>query len=312
MGNIVNIAFQGGMHGHFLRYCVDRFSKLTPELTGTPFNENGTSHGTLNYSGLVNLYHPSTNYPHFKNKNEPHILITVEKDDILFIERWVTMRAGDFKIDLSDVEIDIPADSMFLQNFQWKDKFQKYYNIDLTKNSIPKFLMRDFYKLSFLDLDKNGFVDFDIKLKTHKPKNTFCFPVSAFWDKQDFFDTLKEAGERCNLELDLTDQSVHDEFINRILFFDTKDRANNVIKSIQDKVNMDTIDLDIVEQAYISAWIEKNYEFVVVPACDQFFQSTAEIINWLKHYPDHYKAMNPNLPTFNNIPNPFHLWNLKK
>ena len=75
---------------------------------------------------------------------------------------------------------------------------------------------------------------------------------------------------------------------------------------------MDIIHLDIVEQAYISAWIEKNYEFVVVPACDQFFQSTAEIINWLKHYPEHYKAMNPNLPTFNNIPNPFHLWNLKK
>ena len=35
-------------------------------------------------------------------------------------------------------------------------------------------------------------------------------------------------------------------------------------------------------------------------------------MDYLKYYPEHYKAMNPNLPKFNGIPNPFYLWNLKK
>jgi hypothetical protein len=67
-----------------------------------------------------------------------------------------------------------------------------------------------------------------------------------------------------------------------------------------------------VEQAYVSAWIEKNHEFVTVPLTNSFFSTTGEITYWLEHYPKHYKAMNPNLPTFDGKPNPFHLWNLKK
>ena len=30
---IVHIAFQGGTHGHFLRYFLDKFSTLTPPIT---------------------------------------------------------------------------------------------------------------------------------------------------------------------------------------------------------------------------------------------------------------------------------------
>ena len=44
MGNIVNIAFQGGTHGNYLRFCIDKFSTLTKSLEGTPFTENNTSH----------------------------------------------------------------------------------------------------------------------------------------------------------------------------------------------------------------------------------------------------------------------------
>jgi len=92
----------------------------------------------------------------------------------------------------------------------------------------------------------------------------------------------------------------------------TKHRINNVIEAIKQKIEMDISNLDIVEQAYLSAWIEKHNDFVVVPNCNSFFKTTSEITNWLKYYPQHYKAMNPNLPTFNNIANPFYLWKKTK
>ena len=49
-----------------------------------------------------------------------------------------------------------------------------------------------------------------------------------------------------------------------------------------------------------------------MPNIDPFFSNTQQIVDFIQYYPEHYKAMNPNLPTFNNIPNPFYLWNLKK
>ena len=172
--------------------------------------------------------------------------------------------------------------------------------------------MRDFYKLSFIDPDKSGFVMLDKVLRENKPSNTFEFPISCFWDKNIFFNTLQQAGEHLNLKLDISDKTIHDTFMDGLNFYDTKNRANEVIKAIQDKQDIDIQNLDTVEQAYVSAWIEKNHEFVIVPLCNKFFNTTGEIGHWLEHYPQHYKAMNPNLPTFNNIPNPFHLWNLKK
>ena len=64
---------------------------------------------------------------------------------------------------------------------------------------------------------------------------------------------------------------------------------------------------NIIEELY-----KKNYDFITIPRTNNFFNTTNEIIQWLDWYPNHYKAMNPNLPKFNGIPNPFYLWNLKK
>ena len=85
MSNIVNIAFQGGTHGNYLRFCIDKFSTLTADIQGTPFTENKTSHKSLNYSGAINRYHPNTEEPFFKHTDESHILITIDKEDVMYI-----------------------------------------------------------------------------------------------------------------------------------------------------------------------------------------------------------------------------------
>ena len=54
--------------------------------------------------------------------------------------------------------------------------------------------------------------------------------------------------------------------------------------------------------------IEQNYDFIQTPLTRNFFSDTNEILEYVKYYPNYYKAMNPNLPKFNNIDNPFHLW----
>tara|TARA_Y100001972_G_scaffold121918_1_gene166677 strand:- start:1516 stop:2448 length:933 start_codon:yes stop_codon:yes gene_type:complete len=309
--NLVNIAFQGGTHGNFLMFFIDKFSRNTKDIEGTPFTENHTSHVQLDFSGNVRHYHPSDEKPFFENINEPHILITIDKEDLKYIERWATIRAGDQKVDTSHDHTVV--NSSFLEQFKWKEPFMQLYNIDLSsKQNIPKFLMRDYYKMMFLDPNKNGYIERDKIFRANKPKNTFEFPVSSFWDESKFYDKIKEIDELFGLELDVYDKSIYTSFKDNIHFMDTRDRVDNVITCIKDRKNIQLQNLDTVEQAYISAWIEQTFDHITVPLQNNFFKDTLEICEWIEYYPQHYKAMNPNLPTFNGIPNPFHLWNLKK
>ena len=171
--NLVNIAFQGGTHGNFLMFFIDKFSRNTKDIEGTPFTENHTSHVQLDFSGNVRHYHPSDEKPFFENINEPHILITIDKEDLKYIERWATIRAGDQKVDTSHDHTVV--NSSFLEQFKWKEPFMQLYNIDLSsKQNIPKFLMRDYYKMMFLDPDK---------IKDYLYVDDFCDAVSIGCEK---------------------------------------------------------------------------------------------------------------------------------
>ena len=67
-----------------------------------------------------------------------------------------------------------------------------------------------------------------------------------------------------------------------------------------------------MQEAYLYAKLEEENDYVIMPLVNNFFQNTKDILEYITYYPKHYKAMNPNLPTFNGIPNPFYLANLKK
>ena len=65
--------------------------------------------------------------------------------------------------------------------------------------------------------------------------------------------------------------------------------------------------LDVSSEAYIYAEMEKRNDFIQMPLTNRFFRDTAELEQFVEHYPNHYKAMNPNMPKFNGIANPYYL-----
>ena len=328
MGNIVNIAFQGGTHGHFLRYFIDKFSKLTPPITKTPFTNTGTSHMSVGYSDRVTQYHPFKElYEKYKKKlyydfqndnfiniNEPHIFVTIDKEDVIFTERLINIRAGDLKQNLNSNVITLSSE--YIEQYNINSQFNKLYNKTITEETkIPKYIFRDFYKISFLDLQNHKLIKNNKKLLNILPKNTILFPANAFWNKEKFFENISNVNKKFNLKIDINDPEtteIYNLFYENINYIDSKDRIYEITNAIKNKKNMDISNIDPIEQAYISAWIEKNYNFITIPRTNNFFNTTNEIIQWLDWYPNHYKAMNPNLPKFNGIPNPFYLHGKQK
>jgi hypothetical protein len=98
MNKLLKVTYQGGCHGHFLVYFLDRFSSLTPPINELPFTDNGTSHVDIQYSGMIE----QTWVPldKFEDNIEPVVFITIDPEDIIFLERWVNIRADDHKIDV--------------------------------------------------------------------------------------------------------------------------------------------------------------------------------------------------------------------
>ena len=42
-GELLNVAYFGNTHGSFVRYFIDKFSELTPPVTQSPFDKQGSS-----------------------------------------------------------------------------------------------------------------------------------------------------------------------------------------------------------------------------------------------------------------------------
>lgn len=309
---IAYVVAPGGAHKGFLNYFLDRYSSLTPKITALPFSENGTSHIQSILSGNFESYHPQP-YPYFKDANVSHIVVTIKLDDLLFLERIVSLRGGDYKQNINTDYINFHKN--YIKDYDFDSMIKKLFDktIDQT-TEVPKFVVRDLKKLMFLDPSKNGFITEQKKYMKDLPKKCFQFPLKAIWNKNSFFEEIKKCSDYLDLSIVIDDSAdeVYDKFLQNIKEYPTKNRINEIIKALQNKQSYDLTDIDTIEQAYLSAYIEKNNDYVIVPLQNDFFKNTLDILKWLEYYPQHYKAMNPNLPTFNNIPNPFHLWNLKK
>lgn len=299
---LLTIVGQPGLHHNFLRYILESCSELTPEIKRLPFTSTGTSHMQLDYSGKFDKIQGR---PVCDTDKGPFVLCVA--DDILYFERASISREGDRNNDLKKIE-------NFKNWQQWNkhyvDKIQKDYKINQNQN-IPKFILRDSVKNSYLDLKNKGLVLENQKLidsvRNTKTDNYF-FPVSSFFSLEKFVNELTKLDVKYKLNLKFDKiPYIYNNFLQRNKILQSHFIVDKILKAVQNKKNIEIPDLDVYQEAYIYAKLEQTNDFIIMPMTENFFTNTKEIIEYLQFYPQHYKAMNPNLPTFNGIPNPFFL-----
>ena len=296
-----------GCHGHFLMYLIDRFSNKTPTIDQLPFNSLGNSHNDIQYSGLVQFVNPNEQKKEYTNKNIIKIIFT---DDVLYYERVAMSRAGDANRDLHNLNEDISFLNTYAPTFY--DKVYKLYNIK--DNRVPKWLLRDVYKTGFLNWESHGAVvqnknDIQWINQYLSGKNNIDFVhVSDFFDITSLEKCLRKLDKKFNLDLDLSGlESVHRSFVEKNKMLQSNHYTQLTLDAVYQEKNIDLPSLDILQQAYVYSELEKKYDFITMPLTNSFFSTSGEIIEYVSLYPEHYKAMNPNLPKFNGIDNPFFL-----
>jgi len=321
--DLLNIVFQGGTFGNFLKFFLDKFSKLTPDIEFTPFTDTGTSHKikTEQYSGLIQRYHPSFINDNVGEVNLPVCIILPNTEkDFLYLKTAQWFRVADRKILPDHLWNRKILENMNSSLKNAVDNICSLYNISLEDDYIPKFIVRDWYKLEFLEDITTTFNYHWFKtLKEHSffvKQKTHHFPLDGFFDFDLFVKNITELDSVFGLQLDfdrITEmQDIFMQGYNLDILRQQASMTSDIIKNLSNNDNMLITDLDVSFEGFIYAHIEKNYRFTTAPLTNYFFKDTNELKSYVKTYPDHYKAMNPLLPTFNGIPNPFYLYAKKK
>jgi len=298
-----------GCHGHYLTYLIDRLSNRTPKIEQLPFNNIGNSHNSVNYSGFVKFI-DSLEHEENKSLKDTNIIKILYSNDILYYERVAMARAGDTDRDIDNIHGDIS----FLKSYN-KEFYNKIYTLYSVENdSVPKWLLRDAYKLGFLDWHKQGSVvtsKQDIKWAEDNlvEDNTVHYTqVGIFLAHGKLKRELQELDSAFGLELSFKNfDSIHEEFLSKNKILQTHGNTKLVLDAVKENRDIPVPPLDIIQQAYVYAELEKQFDFITMPMTESFFATTKEITDYVNLYPHHYKAMNPNLPKFNNIDNPFFL-----
>ncbi len=314
--NLLNIVFIGGTFGHFLKYFLEKFSTKTPNIVDEPFTDLGTSHVIKDneYSGLIQKYHPQ-----FINDNEGQtdlpvcLIVASTKKHFLYLKQAQWFRAGDTKVS-PDHLWKKAIGEMPEQIKRYAMDIIKLYDIKETAHFtwVPKFIVRDWYKLEFLQELKDTYNHqyFDT-LKNHpffKKQNTYQLDLEGFFDWETFIENMAELNDVFRLDLDFDRQAEMKKVFDKGLSLDLIRQECNMTDDIfSKKSDVDFKNLNVATEAFIYAETELRNDFIQMPLTNRFFRDRSEIDQFIEHYPNHYKAMNPNMAEFNGKPNPFYL-----
>ena len=297
----IQIIYAPGTFGNCVRWMFDRFTKGSNfEGIDSPWDEDYRAHGFDDdaFKGKFKKGHQLDGRNDSPDPGANKVVISFKPTDLLFAERCGFYRNSGWEKEKSRYKYIIDrADASFV-----KESFGSV--------SSSKSVAKELLKIQFHDMGKHLW--WDAMKKFIADKNHYQFDLCSLWDHDRLKKEFEKVSERYTLDFDIDEKVIHNvvEKIKKSYPVITRKRAHQILDAISSNVNIDCNDLDIMEQAYIEAELEKIHDCIIFPYGSNWFNDTAQIREFLDTYPTYLKHMNPRLRWYNNIKNPFYLTGL--
>jgi hypothetical protein len=296
--NPIQIIYAPGTFGKCVRWMFDRFttgSKFKDMYS--PWDDDNRVHGLIedDFSTKFKRGHQLAGRFDSPDPDSYKLVLCFEPKDLIFVERCGFYRnPGNENEKSRYANIIGQAETSFV-----KETFG-----DVTDN---KSVAKELVKIQFHDMTNHAWWNSMNEFMTDEDHHHF--DLCSLWDQTLLNTELMKASDRYELELEIDQKVIHNvvEKIKETYPVRTKDRAHQVLDAIESNHNIDCEELDILEQAYIEAELEKKHDCVIFPYGTSWFTDTAQINEFIDTYPAYLKHMNPRLPWYNNIKNPFYL-----
>lgn len=296
---LLNIVYRPATFGNFLKFFLDKFSKLSPDLQGDPFNKTGIVDGfkAQAFSGLIQKYHAT-----FINDNEGEtnlpicIIVPTKRKHYLYLKKAQWFRAGDSHHRPDDLWQTAKGE-MPEKLIESSERIRELYSIkeDAYFSWIPKFIVRDWYKLEFTEdphfrtYDNQWYTNFK-KHQFFAEQNVFELDLESFFDWEIFLKNIAEMDKVFGLQLDFNRQESMKELFDRGLGMDKIRQECNMVEDVlENETDVSLRDLDVATEGYIYAELEKQNPGIQMPLTNRFFRDFEEIKQFLEHFPIFYR-----------------------
>jgi hypothetical protein len=291
----IQVIFYPGTFGNTLRWLLDRFSPISNfKNFDSPWDKDMRAHGFKkeDFNKKFPGGHESDIRWGFPDADK--IVLSFEKNEIVFADRCDYYRSPKH-----ETEESRHAAIINLANSTLKECFGK-------ENTASKAVAKELYKIDY----HHGLNEWWRRIfEFIDNKENFQFPLDSMWNKKKLTEELGKVSDRFHLNLEIEERVIDNvvNVIENMSVVKTKDRVKDVLEAIQNKILIDCGDLDIVEQAFIEATLEKKYDSILFPYGYNWFKDTNQINEFIDTYPSYLKHMNPRLPWYNGIKNPYYL-----
>lgn len=217
----IAIDFVAGSHGHFLETTLNEFFGVVSNFNKA-FTPIGTSHiKSLAYNThkLFCADHWFELYPAQLKNFKKIISIRFSAADLLLLSSVSLLRAGDYGIHNDDLEIDTVSK---LANMHYKDTLSQIYTaypfLDQSDKSIPRYVLREFYKFGFKDPIINGYWLKQQQMQYPTDCEVCYFEFGAFYNIDKFVDNIKCVEKFTNMIFNFSKEfyQQHDKFLSFI------------------------------------------------------------------------------------------------
>jgi hypothetical protein len=282
---MISIDYVAGSHGYFLEYVCNKHI-CNMQVNFLPFNSVGASHLKTNEYINNRIFHGQ----HFTNKgletSKRVVRITYDHNDLLLLMTGAFLRIANSNIETNELENDTYNKLMDSAYFPYLvDSINDAYprnRISAENPNCPRYVLREFFKFGFKHPESNGFIKVLEELVYDSSVDSIDFPYRNFYNKQLFIEGIQQIA-------DWYDQSVvyncvddiWEKFYERQIYRNYKSQADNIIHSIQNLEIVPITELGLFQESYIDAVLENKYGIEMPFGQNQYFDSTAEIINHL-------------------------------
>lgn len=275
---MIYIDFFGGLHGHFLEYSINSLDPVVRQYS--PFNKLGNSH--MPFQRLL----ATADHYTFFNKRLPDpskvIEIHTTVDDCLLVNLLTFSRAGDHNFDLINFNEDF---SNKIRNTHLYTGFQQsllHYGINLDNNDpVPKCVLRESLKFNFTVPEKNSLM---IAANTFRYSNqALIVYLKQLYNKQTYIGLIEQIVNRYQLPYAVDQDwysNLWEEFVKRNKVIQDQQYAKDVLQAVIDKKEL-KITLNIIQEAWLDAELERLYNIEMPPEQEFYFSSTTQINQYL-------------------------------
>ena len=286
--NQIAIDFVAGTHGHFLETTLNKFFGITDDLSDS-FTAAGTSHKKSREYQNNKLFHARhwfELYPAQLKNFKKIISIRFTQDDLLLVSSVSLLRAGDCNIDNDDLDVNTVSK---LNNSYYQSTLAQIYHaypfLNQTDLSIPRYVLREFYKFGFKNPEVNGYWTKQKQMQYPSNCVVYHFDFDSFYNIDKFVESILCIEKIVDMQFNFSKEvyQQHEKFLSFIPYINHKSQCDQIINQVCNEIEVDLPKLSLFQESYINGCLENIYGKEMPFQQDRYFTSTKDMLYYINN-----------------------------